>query len=131
MNFGYYASGLSGDRRRPPKKKAERPNDAQEAPKAPERPQEGPFSVIMTREAIDGFRDLPGNVKRAMEQILERLRAWPEVSGVRSLFGKGYAANKFRMKTWDWRIEFLVDEQNRTITVTRVGHRDTFYDEYH
>lgn len=119
---------LSGDRRQPPKKKAERP---QEVPRPPEGRQAGPFTISMTREARDGFQELPGNVKAAMDQILERLTAWPEVSGVRSLFGKGYAANKFRMKTWDWRIEFLVDLPNRTITVTRVGHRDTFYDEYH
>lgn len=119
---------LSGDRHRPPKKKAERP---QEASGTPQSPQDGRFTISMTREASEGFQSLPGNVKRAMEQILDRLRAWPEVSGVRSLFGKGYAANKFRMKTWDWRIEFLVDLPHRTITVTRVGHRDTFYDEYH
>jgi mRNA-degrading endonuclease RelE of RelBE toxin-antitoxin system len=85
----------------------------------------------MLPEAQKAIQELPGNVRQAMWQILERLIAWPEVSGVRSLFGKGYAANKFRMKTWDWRIEFLVDMPNRTITVTRIGHRDSFYDEYH
>lgn len=34
------------------------------------------------------------------------------------------------MKTWDWRIEFQVDDDARTITVLRIGHRDKFYDEY-
>ena len=87
--------------------------------------------ISMTQEASDVFVELPRNVKAAMSQIMERLTAWPEVSGVRSLFGKGYAANKFRMKTWDWRIEFLVDLKARKITVTKIGHRDTFYDEYH
>lgn len=118
---------LAGDRFRPPKKKQDRePHKPVELPR-----NYGPFIVSISPEAQKDYEELPGNVKEAMDQIMGRLRAWPEVSGVRSLFGKGYAANKFRMKTWDWRVEFLVDQASRTITVIRVGHRDTFYDEYH
>lgn len=122
------SSDLSGDRFRPPKKRQQK---AQEPVSRAEKPKDVPFLVIVTEEAKKAFQDLPRNVQDAMHQIMDRLMAWPEVSGVRSLFGKGYAANKFRMKTWDWRIEFLVDMPARTITVTRIGHRDSFYDEYH
>lgn len=119
-------SHLAGERFRPKKRKREQPTPVERS-RAPE----GPFRILITDEAQRSFDELPANVKNAMIEIMNRLQAWPEVSGVRSLFGKGYAANKFRMKTWDWRIEFLVDEAHRTVTVVRVGHRDTFYDEYH
>ena len=119
---------LEGDRFRPPKKKKEQ----EQIPSGPSLPKKtGFFQVVMTPEAQKAYEDLPGNVKVSMDEIIDRLRAWPEVSGVRSLFGKGYSANKFRMKTWDWRIEFLVNMQERVISVIRIGHRDTFYDEYH
>lgn len=85
----------------------------------------------MAREARDGYDELPANVKVSMDEIMRRLETWPEVSGVRPLFGKGYQAGKFRMKTWDWRIEFQVVPEKREIHVLRIGHRDTFYDEYH
>jgi mRNA-degrading endonuclease RelE of RelBE toxin-antitoxin system len=118
---------LSGDRFKPPKKKKE----PAEEPEEPQKPKTGPFIVSMTEEAKKEYEAVPGNVKESMQEIMDRLKAWPEVSGVRSLFGKGYAPNKFRMKTWDWRMEFLVNPTMRTITVVRIGHRDTFYDEYH
>jgi mRNA-degrading endonuclease RelE of RelBE toxin-antitoxin system len=89
------------------------------------------FRVLIMPEAEKSYDKLPRNVKKSMDEIMIRLRSWPEVSGVRSLFGKGYAPNKFRMKTWDWRIEFLVNAKEWTITVTRIGHRNDFYDEYH
>lgn len=66
-----------------------------------------------------------------MGEIFGRLTAWPQVSGAIPLFGKGFAPNKFRMKTWDWRVEFLVNPAVREITIVRIGHRDSFYDVYH
>lgn len=119
---------MSGDPRYPPKKKKEKEKESE---KAPEAKKAGPFTVNMTSDAKQAYEDLPGNVKTSVDEVVDRLRAWPEVSGVRSLWGKGYAANKFRMKTWDWRLEFIVDPKANTITVVRIGHRDTFYDEYH
>lgn len=82
----------------------------------------------MLPEAQEGYAELPGKVKASIDQIAGRLAAWPEVSGVRSIWGQ---TNLYRMKTWDWRVEFIVDKQTKTITITRVGHRTNFYDEYH
>jgi mRNA-degrading endonuclease RelE of RelBE toxin-antitoxin system len=118
---------LEGDPRRPPKKKKERQPEPNPAAAAPT----GPFTIFLTEDSEKAFNELPANVKEAMNEIIERLKSWPEVSGVKPLFGKGYAPNKFRMKTWDWRMEFLVNPATREITVARIGHRDTFYDEYH
>lgn len=117
---------LSGDRFRQPKKKKDQDDPSHSLIHKPT-----PYTILMMPDARKAYDDLPGNVKTSMDEIMDRLRAWPEVSGVRPLFGKGYAANKFRMKTWDWRIEFTVSMKERSITVTRIGHRDTFYDEYH
>lgn len=118
---------LQGDPRRPPKKKKEREPERGTPLSAPT----GPFKVLITDDAQREFDGLPRDAQEGITEIMDRLRAWPEVSGVRSLFGKGYAPNKFRIKFWDWRVEFVVNPATREITVTRMGRRDTFYDEYH
>jgi mRNA-degrading endonuclease RelE of RelBE toxin-antitoxin system len=118
---------LEGDPRRPPKKKKEREPEPKPSPVAPT----GPFKVFITPDAQRSFDDLPADAKQGVNEIMQRLRAWPEVSGVKPLFGKGYAPNKFRMKFWDWRVEFLLNPAPREITLVRIGRRDTFYDEYH
>lgn len=118
---------LGGDRYRPPKKKQERQPEPQAAPEIPK----GPFRVLITQDAQREYDALSGNVKELINELIDRLKGWPSVSGIGPIFGKGYAPNKFRMKTWDWRMEFLVDPAARKATIIRVGHRDTFYDEYH
>lgn len=115
------------------KKKKEREEEKRQEPQAPpaQARRTGPFGVAMTADAIDGYGRAPGNVRDQIDGIMERLKAWPEVSGTRTLWGKGWAPGKYRMKTGDWRVEFYVDETDRAITILRIGHRDDFYGEYH
>lgn len=118
---------LEGDPRKPPKKKKKR---EEPKPKAAS-PAAARYTVYMRPEAEEAFLKLSGNVKEGVREIIERLKAWPNVSGARPLFGRGWAPNKFRMKTWDWRVEFVVNPAASEISIVRIGHRDTFYDEYH
>lgn len=87
------------------------------------------YNVVITAEAEKALKKLPKNIQKAMQDKMEQLRAYPEVSGVKRMWGKAYG--KERLKFWDWRMEFKVDENARTITVEKIGHRDTMYDEYH
>lgn len=121
---------LEGDRWQLKKKKERKEERPEQRPQEPD-PSFRPYTIIMTPEAQKGFDKLAANIKQAMNEIMERLKSWPEVSGTRTYFGKGWAPGKFRMKTWDWRIEFIVNEDKRTVTVSKIGHRDDFYDEYH
>ena len=120
---------LGADPWQSPKKKKKK----KEPPPPPPKPEplKGPYKVLITPDAEKAFDEMPGDIRGGMEELAERLKAWPEVSGVRALFGKGYAPNKFRVKHRNWRMEFLVDKDTREITVIRIGPRSTFYDEYH
>jgi mRNA-degrading endonuclease RelE of RelBE toxin-antitoxin system len=55
---------------------------------------------------------------------VERLKAWPKVSGVKALTGalNGY----YRMRTGDYRMQFRVDKD--VVMIVKVGHRDGFYE---
>jgi len=87
------------------------------------------YTVLIVPEAQKALDKLPRNIQKAMYDKMEQLKAYPEVSGVRRMWGGAYG--KQRMKFWDWRMEFTVDEKAKTILVTKIGHRDTMYEEYH
>jgi mRNA-degrading endonuclease RelE of RelBE toxin-antitoxin system len=57
--------------------------------------------------------------------MVERLRNWPSVSGVRPL--RGELAGHYRMRTGDYRMQFQVRADE--VLVEKVGHRDGFYDD--
>jgi len=81
--------------------------------------------VVLTARAAREVDSLPPVIHDRVHRVLARLMAWPEVSGARSL--RGPLAGQFRMRTGDYRVQFrVVGDQ---ITVTRVGHRDGFYED--
>lgn len=118
---------LEGDPFRPPKKKKAREPERSIAPKIPS----GHPKVIITDVAQRQYDELSANVRLLIDELIARLKDWPHVSGIRMIFGPGYAPGKFRMKTWDWRLEGLYNRPANEIKVLRIGHRDDFYDEYH
>lgn len=74
----------------------------------------------------DAFRQielLPPSIHRRVLAVLERLEAWPEVSGAKALRGK--LAGRFRIRTGDYRVQFYID--GPSIVIEKVGHRDGFY----
>ncbi len=80
-------------------------------------------SVVFTPEARKQFFELPRSIRPRILQLTERLRAWPQTSGVKALSGN--LAGYFRVRTGDYRLLFRV--QGETIFVEKIGHRDKFY----
>jgi len=60
-----------------------------------------------------------------MLRLLNRLEAWPSVSGAKAL--RGDLAGRFRLRTGDYRLQFRIEDD--LVVVERVGHRDGFYEE--
>jgi len=87
------------------------------------------YEVLITPEAQKSLDKLPRNIQKAMYDKMDQLKAYPEVSGVKRMWGKAYG--KERMKFWDWRMEFSVNERERKIIVEKIGHREEVYWEYH
>ena len=81
--------------------------------------------VVLTPEAREQFEELPLYVKGRVLHVLERLKAWPNVSGAKPLRGK--LSGHYRMRTGDYRVQFR--PEGDTVYVTRIGHRDGFYEE--
>lgn len=87
------------------------------------------YRVTLTPEAERQYGDLNKGVQRKIDEVFERLRGWPQVSGVIPLWGA--AKGHFRIKTMDWRVIFHVDEGAQTVLVDSISHRKDAYDKFH
>jgi mRNA-degrading endonuclease RelE of RelBE toxin-antitoxin system len=71
-------------------------------------------------------------IKFRVQEIFERLRNWPEVSGAKGL-GKELAG-QYRIRTGKYRLQFRVDKTDEdekevtVVTIVKVGHREGFYE---
>lgn len=82
-------------------------------------------AVVLTSEARRQAGELPVRIFVRVSKLVERLRQWPNVSGVKTLSGR--LAGRFRMRTGDYRVQFRIEGQ--TVVVEKIGHRDRFYEE--
>ncbi len=83
------------------------------------------MEIEFTLEARQQLFDLPRTIQARVAKIIERLKAWPNVSGVKPL--NGPLAGKYRVRTGDYRVQFYPELE--VIVVEKMGHRDGFYDE--
>ena len=81
--------------------------------------------IRLTAKAAKQFDVLPRPIRTRVMKLLERMRAWPHISGAKAL--RGDLAGRFRLRTGDYRLQIRVE--GRTIFVEKIGHRDGFYEE--
>jgi mRNA-degrading endonuclease RelE of RelBE toxin-antitoxin system len=97
--------------------------------------------VVLTDEAREEIKRLKNVVIAArLYKLIDRLKSWPTVSGVKALTSK--LVGKYRMRTGDYRIQFHVETtraeptktgekevRRHTIIIEKAGHRDGFYED--
>jgi mRNA interferase RelE/StbE len=88
-------------------------------------PTEPGMTVVVTPEFREQADALPKPIQERVANAIERLRDWPNVSGVKRL--KGALAGWYRMRTGDYRVRFRV--QGRQVIVDKVGHRKDVYED--
>lgn len=83
--------------------------------------------VVITAEVRAQIEELPIGIHARVVKVLERLEAWPSVSGVKPL--RGSLVGQYRVRTGDYRVQFQVAGRGGTavVTVVKVGKRDRFY----
>ena len=86
-------------------------------------------TVAITDEANEQIESLPVPIGVQVRLILVRLQQWPNVSGAKTL--RGDLAAYYRIRTGDYRVQFHATDRTASalLTVTKVGHRDGFYDD--
>jgi mRNA-degrading endonuclease RelE of RelBE toxin-antitoxin system len=79
--------------------------------------------VLLTRVAQQQLAKLPGGMIRRINDVLERLQSWPQVSGAKPL--RKELAGSFRIRAGDWRVLFRVS--NATVLVFAIDNRRDVY----
>ncbi len=86
-------------------------------------------SVVLSPDARRQLDELPFKMHARVHAVLERLAKWPDISGAKPL--RGELAGQFRLRTGDYRVQFSVSGKGAiaSVRVTRIGHRDGFYEQ--
>ncbi len=83
------------------------------------------YVVELKPSARKELEALPNPVLARMISKLESLSGNPRPAGCRKL--KGYK-DQWRIRVGDWRAVYLINDQIKLVSVTRIAHRREVYD---
>jgi mRNA interferase RelE/StbE len=81
------------------------------------------YKVLIKRSAAKELEGLPLNVRRRIAGKIEALGATPRPPGVEKLSGQ----EKYRIRQSAYRIVYAIDDDARTATIFKIGHRRDVY----
>jgi mRNA interferase RelE/StbE len=81
--------------------------------------------VRITQAALTELTALHEPILSRVNRAMERLAAWPDVSGAKPL--RGQLKGRYRVRAGDWRIIFTVTGD--VVIVTRIANRRDVYED--
>jgi mRNA interferase RelE/StbE len=81
------------------------------------------YSVEVKPSARKELETLPDNVLSRALQKMDSLRSVPRPAGCKKL--KGYK-DQWRVRIGDWRVVYIIDDEARLISITRIAHREVY-----
>lgn len=81
------------------------------------------YSLLILRRAQKELAELPDLAYQRVRDIIRSLGENPRPAGCRKLSGR----DGWRIRAGDYRVLYEVDDAQRTVIVTHVGHRRDVY----
>lgn len=81
------------------------------------------YQIELSSRAARDFLKLSPELQRRVTPKIDALASDPRPSGCEKLTG----SDAYRIRAGDHRVVYLVDDPERIITVTRIGHRRDVY----
>jgi len=81
--------------------------------------------IVITVEASKEIRALPRSIRGRIDDMLESLVKWPNVSGAKPL--RGRLNGHFRKRTGDFRVIFRIE--GNILIVVKAGNRKDVYED--
>ena len=85
----------------------------------------GDYSIQVKPSARKEMEALPDHVLARVLERVESLRHTPRPAGCKKL--KGYK-DSWRIRIGDWRVVYIIDDNAKLISVTRIAHRREVYE---
>ncbi len=83
-----------------------------------------PYRVEFLRSAARELASLPKSRQRNLARHVNSLTANPLPVGVKKLEGEDQL---YRLRSGDYRILYQVDDDSKTVTIVKIGHRREVY----
>jgi mRNA interferase RelE/StbE len=83
-----------------------------------------PYAVALTRTAERELGRLPSSVARRVAAAIDGLEQNPRPRGATKLVG---SVSTYRIRVGEYRVIYEVDDESRSVLVTRVRHRKDAY----
>jgi mRNA interferase RelE/StbE len=83
------------------------------------------YRVALTTSAEKELNSLPVKMIARMMPRLESLATTPRPAGCKKLRG---GDREYRIRVGDYRIVYVIDDDAKTVDVTRIAHRREVYD---
>jgi mRNA interferase RelE/StbE len=84
------------------------------------------YSVGLTKLAAKELAGLPAAIIDRLDRQILALAEIPRPSGCKKL--KGRFTEGYRVRVGDYRILYLIDDQQHTVSIYRIGHRRDVYE---
>jgi mRNA interferase RelE/StbE len=81
------------------------------------------YKVLIKGSAAKELEELPPKVRRRIASKIDALGTTPRPPGVEKLSGQ----EKYRIRQGDYRVVYAIDDDARTTTVFKIGHRRDVY----
>ena len=81
------------------------------------------YQVRIVRSAEKEMERLPATVHARLSKRILSLEENPRPRGVKKLSGR----EEYRLRVGDYRILYVIDDGNHTVTIVAVGHRHEVY----
>jgi mRNA interferase RelE/StbE len=83
------------------------------------------YLIVVARSAQKDLDSLPSEVSSRISSKIEALASVPRPDGCSKLKGE---QNSWRIRVGDYRVIYSVDDNTRTIDISKVRHRREVYD---
>lgn len=80
-------------------------------------------SIEILPSAVKEFNGLPANIRRQIAGKIDSLAKNPFPQGHKALKGE----EGYRVRSGDYRILYVVDKKNNTVTIAKIRHRKDAY----
>ncbi len=82
------------------------------------------YRIVFASSAAKEYRALPREIKDRIAEAVDALATTPRPIGARKLQG---STDLYRLREGEYRVVYEIDDDDQTITVTRIGHRRDVY----
>jgi len=81
------------------------------------------YELLIKRSAAKELEALPTTYRRRIATKIHHLSTEPRPVGAEKLSGE----EKYRIRQGDYRVLYEIDDQAKTVTIARIGHRGDVY----